>query len=93
MRYEASESLRIEPYLLFAGSQDRLSPRDLQDVRMNPVGTPGWLTANVAAIWQPGERVQATASVENILDKRYRLHGSGIDATGRNLLLSLQLSW
>ena len=29
--------------------------------------------------------------LENILDKRYRLHGSGIDSTGWNLLLSLQL--
>jgi outer membrane receptor protein involved in Fe transport len=51
------------------------------------------VTANVAATWQGGERWRATASIENILDQRYRLHGSGIDATGRNLLLSLQYAW
>jgi outer membrane receptor protein involved in Fe transport len=93
LQYGASDSLLIEPYILFAGSQDRLSPRDVQDVRINPAGTPGWVTANIAATWQSGERWQATARVENIFDKRYRLHGSGIDATGWNLLLSLQVFW
>ena len=92
-RYQASNSLLIEPYFLFAGSQDRLSPRDVQDVRINPAGTPGWVTVNLAASWQAGERWRASASVENILDQQYRQHGSGIDATGRNLLLSLRLSW
>jgi len=91
--YEARNSLVIEPYILFAGPQDRLSPRDSRDVRINPAGTPGWVTANIAVNWQVGEHWQATARVENILDQRYRLHGSGIDATGRNLLLSLHYSW
>jgi outer membrane receptor for ferrienterochelin and colicin len=93
LQYKANDSLLIEPYILFAGSQDRLSPRDVQDVRINPTGTSGWVTANVAATWQSGERWQATARVENIFDKHYRLHGSGIDATAWNLLLSLQLFW
>ena len=93
LRYQANNSLLVEPYLLFAGSQDRLSPRDVRDVRINPAGTAGWVTANIAATWESGERWRTRASVENILDKRFRLHGSGIDASGRNLLLSLQYSW
>jgi outer membrane receptor protein involved in Fe transport len=93
LRYQASNSLLVEAAIRFAGSQDRLSPRDSQDVRINPAGTPGWVTANIAATWQSGERWQATVSVENILDKQYRLHGSGIDATGRNLLLSVHYAW
>lgn len=93
LRYQASQSLLLEPYFLFAGAQDRLSPRDVQDVRINPSGTAGWVTANFAASWQAGERWQANARIENILDKKYRLHGSGIDASGRNLLLSLHYTW
>jgi outer membrane receptor protein involved in Fe transport len=92
-QYHANDSLLIEPYFLFAGSQDRLSPRDVQDVRINPAGTPGWVTANIAATWQAGERWRAAVRAENIFDKRYRMHGSGIDATGWNLMLSLQFSW
>ena len=92
-RHQVTNSLLIEPALHFAGAQKRLSPRDVQDVRINPAGTLGWVTANIAASWRSGEQWQATVSVENILDKQYRLHGSGIDATGRNLLLSLRYSW
>jgi len=32
-------------------------------------------------------------AVENILDKRYRIHGSGIDAPGRNLSLRLDMAF
>jgi hemoglobin/transferrin/lactoferrin receptor protein len=93
LRYIVSDALSVEPYLLFAGSQDRLSPRDIRDVRINPDGTPGWLTANVAATWQPNDRWQIVASLENLFDKQYRVHGSGIDSTGTNLILSLHRSW
>ena len=92
-RYQAGVEWLIEPYLRFAASQDRLSPRDARDPRIDPAGTPGWLTVNLAASWQSAEHWQATASIENILDRNYRLHGSGIDATGRNLIVSLRYSW
>ena len=93
LRYIVSDALSVEPYLLFAGSQDRLSPRDIRDVRINPEGTPGWLTANVAVAWQPNDRWQIVASLENLFDKQYRVHGSGIDSTGTNLILSLHWLW
>jgi len=93
VRYMASATLFVEPYLLFASSQDRLSPRDVRDVRINPDGTPGWLTANIAVTWRPDDRWQLVASLENLLDKKYRVHGSGIEATGRNLILSVQTLW
>ncbi|RLA30017.1 MAG: hypothetical protein DRR11_14305 [Gammaproteobacteria bacterium] len=93
LRHTVSDSLSVEPYLLFAGSQDRLSPRDIRDIRINPDGTPGWLTANVAVTWRPNDRWQIVTSLENLFDKNYRVHGSGIDSTGRNLLLSLHTQW
>ncbi|MDX1405331.1 MAG: TonB-dependent receptor, partial [Woeseiaceae bacterium] len=92
LRYQASNAWAFEAYSLFAGSQDRLSPRDVQDSRINPAGTPGWVTANVAATWTPSERLRTTVRLENILDKRYRMHGSGVDAQGWNLMLSLQVT-
>ena len=92
-RYQAGNSLVVEPFIRFAGAQGRLSPRDVNDIRIDPAGTPGWLTLNIAATWQSANRWRATASIENILDRNYRLHGSGIDSTGRNLLLSLNYTW
>jgi outer membrane receptor protein involved in Fe transport len=93
VQYEWADNVVLEPYLLFAAKQDRLSPRDLRDVRINPNGTSGWVTANVSGAWQVTDVVRLTVKLENLLDRQYRAHGSGIDAVGRNLFLSLQTSW
>lgn len=88
-----SEALKIEPWMEFAAEQDRLSPRDVRDSRINPEGTPGWATLNLKASWQSAAGWRLMLAVENILDKRYRIHGSGIDAPGRNLSLRLDMAF
>ena len=93
LAYEWTESFSIESYLLFAGDQDRLSARDIRDVRMDPNGTEGWLTLNALVRWTVSDSWQVTAQLENLFDKQYRVHGSGIDSAGRNLYVSVQTSW
>jgi outer membrane receptor protein involved in Fe transport len=93
LRYQPNETVTIESYVVFAGSQSRLSPRDVRDVRIDPDGTSGWLTANFRASWRPDDRWTISAGLENLFDEQYRLHGSGIDAAGRNFFLSLQANW
>lgn len=91
--YEPNEALTIEPFVVFADSQTRLSPRDIRDVRIDPAGTAGWMTANLRASWLPNEKWHVTVSLENLFDKQYRHHGSGIDAVGRNFTVSFQVQW
>jgi outer membrane receptor protein involved in Fe transport len=93
LRYEPNDTWYVEPYVQFASRQSRLSPRDVRDVRIDPEGTPGWGTVNVRAQWMPRNNLRLGAAVENLADKRYRVHGSGIDAVGRNLWVSAQLLW
>jgi outer membrane receptor protein involved in Fe transport len=93
IRYQWRDDLLIEPYVVFAASQGRLSPRDLRDPRINPDGTPGWATANIRVSWTAEETWQVTLQLENVLDKRYRVHGSGIDSPGQNLYLGIQAAW
>jgi outer membrane receptor protein involved in Fe transport len=83
--WEPSDRLRIEPYLDFADRQDRLSPRDERDPRIDPNGTAGFGTLNLLVTWQPAETWRTGLRVQNLGDKAYREHGSGIDAPGRNL--------
>jgi len=83
--YQANDKLRFEPYVDFASRQDRLSPRDESDPRINPFGTAGWSTINLLASWQATPDLELGLRLQNLGDKDYREHGSGIDAPGRNL--------
>jgi outer membrane receptor protein involved in Fe transport len=89
--YQLNPDWRIEPYLLFASRQDRLSPRDIRDSRIDPMGTEGWTTINLSLEWQLSQDLQLGLRLENLADKAYREHASGIDAAGRNL--GLWVNW
>jgi len=93
LEYLFTSDWRIEPYLLFAGRQDRLSPRDVRDPRINPAGTAGWATLNVLLDWQATPSLQLGVRLENLADKAYREHASGIDAPGRNIGLWVNYSF
>ena len=76
--------------LMFAAEQDRLSARDVRDPRINPLGTPAWGSLNLGAGFSPTERWKVVMRLENVLDRDYRRHGSGVDAPGRSLRVSLE---
>ncbi len=84
LTWEPGNGLRLEPWLDFASKQDRLSPRDQEDPRIDPNGTDGYVTFNVLASWQINPRLELGLRLENLLDEPYREHGSGLDAPGRN---------
>ncbi len=52
--------------------------------------TAGWVTLNVRAGVPLGERWLVMAALENLADRNYRIHGSGVDAPGRSAYLSLR---
>ncbi len=81
----------LDGWLNFADQQDRYSPRDEVDPRIRPVSTPGWATFNVRAAWEASERVYASLQYGNIGDHRYREFGSGLDAPGRGIVLTLEV--
>ena len=85
LEYFFKGNWRIEPYLLFASRQERLSPRDVKDPRINPAGSAGWGTLNLLLDWQVTRSLQLGLRLENLSDKAYREHASGIDAPGRNV--------
>ena len=89
LAWYAGTDWRLEPYVDFAGPQDRLSPRDDEDPRIDPEGTPGYGTLNLLVGWQPADQWALTLRLQNLGDKNYREHGSGIDAPGRNVGLSV----
>jgi len=81
----------LDGWLNFADQQDRYSPRDEVDPRIRPGSTPGWATLNVRAAWEAREHVYTALQYGNIGDHRYREFGSGLDAAGRGIVLTLEL--
>lgn len=81
----------LDGWLNFADQQDRYSPRDEVDPRIRPDSTPGWATFNVRAAWEASEHVYTSLQYGNIGDHRYREFGSGLDAAGRGIVLTLEV--
>lgn len=93
LRYDHGERWRFDTWIAAGDRQDRLSARDVRDVRIDPAGTPGWGRVGAQATWYPDEAWELVLTADNLLDRRYRVHGSGIDAPGRNLALTVRRTW
>jgi len=75
-----------------AADADKLAPNDRLDTqRIPPGGTPGYAVCHLRAGWRPGRGVTFSAALENLTDEDYRIHGSGVNEPGRNLLLAVHL--
>jgi outer membrane receptor protein involved in Fe transport len=93
LAWDARDDLALEVYLEYAGSQDRYSPRDEVDPRIEPGGTPGWVTWNARGAWQATEALSLSVRLANLGDRRYREYGSGIDAPGFDCLVTVSYGW
>ena len=91
-RYEISD-WGLEVYTKFAGRQDALSTRDKTDSRMDPNGTPAWITYNARGNLKINDSIKINGGVENILDLGYRTHSSGVDAPGINFFLGVEAKY
>jgi hemoglobin/transferrin/lactoferrin receptor protein len=67
----------------FASAQRRLAQGDKDDNRIPAGGTPGWQVVNFYGGYK-FRSLQLHAGLQNILNKDYRTHGSGINGVGRS---------
>lgn len=94
-RYQHDARLFAELEVRLADGQDRLSNSDRDDLRICPVaaqrascdGTPGYSTLRLEAGWQPRPGEHYNVALENIGDRLYKTHGSGVFASGFALQL------
>jgi hemoglobin/transferrin/lactoferrin receptor protein len=89
LRYESCDGgFWAEGEVSAADEQDLLSLRDRTDTqRIPPGGTPGWTVANLRAGWRLSRDARVTVALENLFDEDYRIHGSGVNEPGRNLVI------
>lgn len=87
--WQVLPTLVIEPSVWMNGSQHRLDSVDMADNRIAVGGTAGFAVVNLRAGWKPNNTYSIQLFGENLLDKSYREHGSGIDGRGRGVGVTL----
>lgn len=93
LEFAASDEWLWRAQLAFADAQERLSARDRSDNRIDPDGTPGWVTLDAGVTYSSRQNWTLTIAAHNMFDQRYRFHGSGLDAPGRGVSLSFAATW
>jgi TonB-dependent heme/hemoglobin receptor len=91
VKWMLKRDIWMEYYNLLAAKQDRLAPGDIEDPRISDGGTPGFVTFNLRGGIDFNRWGNLTMALENITNKAYRLHSSGIDSPGRNLVIGYEL--
>lgn len=82
-----------EAYVWSVDNQNELSLKDATDLsRIPPGGTPGFTIFGVSGGVAISEDVTWTLSLDNLGDKDYRVHGSGLNGPGFNVVSTIELS-
>ncbi len=93
VEWKLMPTLVIEPSVWMNGTQTRLDSVDMADNRIANGGTAGFAVVNLRAGWTPNDSYKLQLFGENLLDKQYREHGSGIDGRGRGVGITAQASF
>ncbi len=93
LRWEAPERKAwAEALVLWAAKADKLNARDRADTqRIPPGGTPGYVVLGLRGGWEFKKDMILSLALENVTDKDYRIHGSGQNEPGTNLVAGLDI--
>lgn len=95
VRYETPSGFFVRGEWSAAGVQDRLSAGDLSDSRISVRLVDGVMPAwNIISVYSGFEYkgCKLTVAFRNLLDKEYRVYGSGVDGEGRHVSIMLRLA-
>lgn len=93
VRYTYNPDLWTELSGLLADKQDELSPEDIDDPRIPSGGTPGYGVVNLKLGYQRTRNERLLVTLQNLDDKPYKTHGSGLFAPGRSVVLSYRVQF
>jgi len=83
-----------EAWVWTMDNQDQLALRDVTDTSRIPAGgTPGFTILGISGGMKIADNVVWTLSLENLGDKDYRVHGSGLNGPGFNAISTVEISF
>lgn len=95
VRWEDAEGrFHAQARVVRAEDADKTSAGDNRDTqRIPPGGTPSYTVLDVRCGWQIDERTDFELALENVTDVDYRVHGSGTNMPGRNLVFGMRMTF
>jgi len=95
LRWEdENDKLWIEGLCSIATKANKLSSRDDSDTQRIPAGgTPGYIVFTLRSGFKVSEDLTFTTAFENITNEDYRIHGSGLNEPGANLVVGVDWSF
>ncbi len=95
LRYdEPARKWWAETTVQSAVKADHLSPGDVADTqRIPPGGTPDWTVWSIRGGIRVTPDITATIGLENLTNEDYRIHGSGINNVGRQVVLGIEVKF
>lgn len=88
--YSPIKTLSIRPQARYAFAHRRISPDEMDDVRVSRSGTDGFVNLQLIANYEIMSSLHFKVILDNIADIAYREHASSLDGMGRNFTLSLK---
>jgi hemoglobin/transferrin/lactoferrin receptor protein len=86
--------LWAEAVWTIVGKADELNTRDQGDTqRIPPGGTPGYDVIDIRGGWRVNKNVNVWAGVDNVTNRDYRIHGSGVNQPGANLKIGMEVKF
>lgn len=76
----------------FAGKQKKLAQGDKEDNRIGPNGTPNWNVFNLS-LSHHFHRIQLQLNALNMLNEKYKTHGSGIYVIGKAFSIQINTNF
>ncbi|MCC5849373.1 MAG: TonB-dependent receptor [Verrucomicrobia bacterium] len=91
LRHQLNPTVWMEAVVTRAETADKLSAGDRRDRQRIPEGgTPAYTVFHLRTGWELGNNTSLSLALENVLDENYRVHGSGLNEPGRNLVVALE---
>ncbi|HIA37969.1 MAG TPA: TonB-dependent receptor [Planctomycetes bacterium] len=89
-----SKDFYAEAWAWSMGDADKLSFRDATDTSRIPIGgTPGFTVFGISGGMKISDNADWTLALENLTDEDYRIHGSGVNSPGFNVITAFTLSF
>ena len=89
---EATRKWWAETTVQSAVKADHLSPADVADTqRIPPGGSPDWTIWSIRGGVRVTKDITATIGLENLTNEDYRIHGSGVNSVGRQVVLGVEV--